>query len=358
MIYPLIQVKGGMDQIYEVPLVFFENISTATSCSDVLFPQWFRPVYRRCSGVKDHFEKLFKAFKRLSRAKQRVVIDTYRNSRNIKAICSNIGNLYPSLEKFDQSIRIPLAKLFEFLFNETLGTAIFKRQAKMHIDDHYAAFQQANNVHVCPFCGLETYTLPVFRRAEYDHFLPISTYPWLGVNLNNLVPMGDHCNGKKNACNILYSDRLATLRRAVWYPYEWINHSITLSCLEKPSLANMKGVWKTTFKAASANNQDKVKTWNDVFEIPLRFEAHISTYHKRFIEDFAHKNKLKGQKLTISQLISELIEYRNNRIGDIKLETMAKLKFVWADYHIKTKDSLQLAIFVNAIAYQRPRIKP
>ena len=120
----------------------------------------------------------------------------------------------------------------------------------------------------------------------------------------------------------------------------------------------MSGEWEVVFKASAAKNQDKIKTWNDVFEIPLRFNEHIRTFHKRFIEDFAHKNKLKGQRLTITKLIAELKEYRDSRIGDIKLETMAQLKSIWADYHIKTTDKSQLALLVHFIAHQTVRTKP
>jgi hypothetical protein len=358
MIYPLIQIAGGIDKIYEVPLVLLENIQTAASCSSSLFPKWFRPVYNRCPGVKDKFEDLFKAFKGLSKLKQRALIDVYRNSRAINRICSDKSIIYPGLDKFDSKIQKPLKALFDFLFNETIGTTTFRTASKMHIDDHYSKFQEKNNLHVCPFCGLETYTVPKFRRAEYDHYLPISIYPWLGVNFNNLVPMGDHCNGKKNASNILYSTYTTSTRRLVWYPYEWINYSMVLNCKKKPTITDMKGEWDVTFSSASANNREKIKTWNDVFEIPLRYNEHISIYHKRFIEDFAHKNKLHGQRLTVTKLLEELKEYRNNGIGDLKLETLAKLKFIWADYHIKTKDKSQLALLTHTIAYLTRRAKP
>lgn len=358
MIYPLIQVTGGIDKIYEVPLEFLKNAQLSKTCSDTLVPKWFEPVYNRCPGVKAKFETLFKAFKRLNKAKQAELISVYTSSKNIQNICSDVAKVYGGIDKYDKTIQKPLKSLFEFLFNETVGTAVFKTNAKMHIGDHYKLFQEKNNVHVCPFCGLETYTVPIFRRAEYDHYLPISIYPWLGVNFNNLVPMGDHCNGKKNAINILYSDYATNSRRLVWYPYEWINHSVLLNCKKKPTLTDMSGEWEVVFKASSAKNQDKIKTWNDVFEIPLRFNEHIRTFHKRFIEDFAHKNKLKGQRLTITQLIDELKDYRANGIGDFRMETMAQLKSIWADYYIKTKDKSQLAIIAHFIAYQSPRVKP
>lgn len=359
MIYSLTQVTSDIDKIYEVPLEFLKNAQLLKTCSDTLVPLWFRPVYNRCPGVNKRFETLFKAFKRLNKTKQNELISVYTTSKDIQNICSDLTNIYNGIDKFDKPIRKPLRNLFEFLFNETIGTAVFKANSNMHIDDHYELFQKINsNIHVCPFCGLETYPNPEFRRAEYDHYLPISVYPWLGVNFNNLVPMGDHCNGKKNATNLLYSDYSAGTRRLVWYPYEWIDHTVTLCCKKKPTLKDMGGEWEVRFKARSSKNQDKIKTWNDVFDIPSRFNNHIQRFHKRFIIDFAQKNDLEGKHITLAQLIDELKDYRDKKIGDFRLETMAQLKSIWADYHIRTKNKSQLNILVHLIANLKPRVKP
>ena len=358
MIFPLIQATGGIDNIYDVPLEFLTNAQLSKTCSDSLVPIWFKPVYNRCPGVKAKFETLFKAFKRLNKSKQTEFISVYTTSKDIKNICSDLTNIYKGIDKYDKPIRTPLKNLFEFLFNETIGTAIFKTHAKMNINEHYAKFQEKNNIHVCPFCGLETYTLPVFRRAEYDHYLPISIYPWLGVNFNNLVPMGDHCNGKKNDCNILYNDYSAGTRRAVWYPYEYFEYSVSLICTKKPSLLDMKGDWVVSFKASLAENQEKINTWNEVFEIPLRFNKEIGRLHQRFIEDFAHKNNLYGNRLTETQLIAELKKYRDNGIGDKRIETLALLKTIWAEYYIKEKDKSQLSLLINFISSLKKRAKP
>lgn len=358
MIYPLTQVSGGIDKIYDAPLEFLTKAQLSKTCSDTLVPLWFKPVYNRCPGVKAKFESLFKAFKRLNKTKQTELISVYTSSKDIKNICSDLTIIYKGIDKYDKLIQKPLKSLFEYLFNETVGTDVFKKNAKMNIDDHYALFQKTNMGFVCPFCGLESYTLPAVRRAEYDHFLPISIYPWLGVNFNNLVPMGDHCNGKKNDANILYKEKEAINRRLVWYPYEWINYSVVLTCKKKPSLVDMSGDWEVNFKASSAKNQDKIKTWNDVFDIPLQFTEHIKMYHKKFIEDFAHKNNLNGQRLSLVKLIDELKKYRNNGIGDVRMEPRAKLKWIWANYYINTKDKSQLALLVHSIAHQTARVKP
>lgn len=358
MIYQLTQVTGDIDKIYDVPLFFLKSIQKTTLLTSDLFPEWFKPVYNRCPGVKDKFNLLLNSFKKLSKKKQVELIHIYETSKDIQKICSETSIIYIGIDNFDKSIRIPFKNLFEFLFNETIGTDTFKKNANMHIDDHYAKFQELNDVHVCPFCGLETYTLPEFRRAEYDHYLPISIYPWLGANFNNLVPMGDHCNGKKNDKNILYSNYKTKTRRAVWYPYEFFDYTIALKCKKKPSLVDTKGEWEVVFNTSLPVNNEKIKTWNQVFEIPLRFNGQIRASHKGYIEDFAGKNNLRGKTLNSDELIFELKKYREYGIGDKRIETMAVLKEIWADYYINTNELSQLEVLINHIKGMPKKMKP
>jgi hypothetical protein len=358
MIFPLHKVVGGIDKINDVPLIFLENVSHANECNEKLLPIWFRKVYRRCPGVKDKFESLFHILKKIKKKRILEIIELYKRSKDIKNICSNSQDIYPTITKLDNKVKDAISNLFSFLFEKTIGTDIFKQQSGMHIDDHYASFQEINNIFICPFCGLETYTLPQFRRAEYDHFLPISLYPWLGVNFDNLVPMGDHCNGKKNQTNILFSDKAATIRRQVWYPYEWIYYKIEILCIQRPSINNIKGKWDFRIIAINSSEQQKVDTWNSVFEISTRFSEHMSIFHKKFIEDFAHKNDLKKKRLPPNQIINELRKYQQKGIGDIRLEPAAKLRYLWADYYIKTQDIKELAPISNIIANFNDRVMP
>lgn len=358
MIFSLKKVSGGIDKIYDVPLVFLENAIWEYEFSEKLFPVWFRKVLNRCPGVRDKFKSLFEKFKILNKRKQRYFIDLYRNSKNIDFICSDVSNIYPTIDKIDVILKKEIIELFKFLFEGTVGTEIFRQQSKMHINDHYEKFQELNNVFVCPFCGLETYTLPKFRRAEYDHFLPISLYPWLGVNFDNLVPMGDHCNGKKNQKNTLFSDKDANIRRSVWYPYKWISHGIKLNCLQKPTLLKIEGECEFIINASDSSNQNKIDTWNEIFEISDRFSEMLSTFHVRFIEDFAHKNDIKRKKLVPLEIKKELSKYQSKGIGHLSIEPLAKLKFLWSDYYIRKATDAEINVIANKIEHLRDRVKP
>ena len=53
MIFPLTQVTGGIDKIYDVPLEFLTKAQLSKICSDTLVPMWFKPVYNRCGYSGD-----------------------------------------------------------------------------------------------------------------------------------------------------------------------------------------------------------------------------------------------------------------------------------------------------------------
>jgi hypothetical protein len=62
--------------------------------------------------------------------------------------------------------------------------------------------------------------------------------------------------------------------------------------------------------------------------------------------------------LTVKRQKEELRKYKNNGIGDMKIETMATLKFIGPEYFINVTDMPQLALITNTIGYQRKRPMP
>jgi hypothetical protein len=357
MIFAIKQPTTKIRMVNEVPFIFLLNAHNSGKCDESLFSDWFKPVYTRSSGLKKRTQKLFKAFKQMSKVKRQDLIDILNSNRNVKSICDS-SNSVRMVSNLDLRIQKPLTEMFTFLYENTIDSDIFKKQCGLKIKDHYRMFIDENEIHVCPFCGLESYSLPEHRRAEYDHYLPISIYPWLGVNFDNLVPMGDICNGRKNQTNVLFSDKSATIRRFVWHPSEWIDYSTSLDCVKKPSLKNPKGEWNIKFTASGSKNQSKVETWDSIFNVTNQYSDAISTYHKSFLKDFVKKNKLFGQRLTISKLKEELKNYKEFGIGDVKLETMANLKAIWSEYYIQLSDTNQFVPLIQGIANSRQLPKP
>lgn len=341
----------------EVPLAFLENAYQNYPYGELLFPRWFRPVLRRCNGVNERFEGLYNSFMSIKPKKQRQLLNIIRSARFVKRTCNETQ--WQPLSSSDiepMELRKALKELYEFLFEKTISTNAFRAATGMSIKDHYDKFLTANNIDVCPFCGLETYALPEMRRADYDHYLPISEYPWLGVNFDNLVPMGDTCNSKKNAAQLLYSnpaDRHS--RRLVWYPYDFYLYALTANTTTRATLGNPLASWQVQITTTDVDTAERLNTWNSVFNIQNNLATAITRRQKSFIEDLCLKNNIYGQNLTNQQLRSELQVYVERGSGSLTQIPLAIVKKAWASYYIHRATDPELEPIKSKIRSLAPR---
>lgn len=90
---------------------------------------------------------------------------------------------------------------------------------------------------VCPYCGTEEIYRTVFIhqvngktviKPELDHFLPKSIFPFLAVNVYNLIPCGDACNGflLKGDMNPIVVDQQNMYHLLLQHPYEYDDNRI------------------------------------------------------------------------------------------------------------------------------------
>lgn len=83
--------------------------------------------------------------------------------------------------------------------------------------------QRQLGVKVCPYCN-RMYTTTLFGehriRPDYDHFYPQSKYPYLAVNLFNLIPSCSMCNKKKRDEAELFYKKEEIENRSIIYPYD------------------------------------------------------------------------------------------------------------------------------------------
>ncbi len=82
--------------------------------------------------------------------------------------------------------------------------------------------QRQLGVKVCPYCN-RMYTTTLFGeyriRPDFDHFYPKSIYPYLAVNLFNLIPSCSMCNKKKrNVAEVFNKGENENL--SIIYPYD------------------------------------------------------------------------------------------------------------------------------------------
>lgn len=102
---------------------------------------------------------------------------------------------------------------------------------------------------VCPYCGTEEIYSTMFIhhingktviKPELDHFLPKSVFPFFAVNVYNLIPCGDVCNGflLKGDMNPVVVDQQNKYHLLLQHPYgyddSWIHFGYVPSTATSP----------------------------------------------------------------------------------------------------------------------------
>lgn len=184
---------------------------------------------------------------------------------------------------------------------KALAVHLFQRSAKLNgveqacgecINDHYARFRHCNapgNGNVCCVCGTEY--LSQIRanendneqwRGPYDHLLAKDLYPLYGVDPKNLLPICNTCNSKaKLAKDLVFKDEVRRLSFSPW--------------TERASLQEIEVVVDdandlfprvvVNFRSSDPDRQEKLATWDDVYEIKSRVEGEFKELGAKLAED-------------------------------------------------------------------------
>lgn len=238
-------------------------------------PEEHREQLKRRHGLKSRLEGYQSAVSQLG-AQDRLRIQRCLAEQNeISLLVSCDGNC-ESAADLPEAIQKPIQEMFEFAFGLLSDLGIR--------DKHYKAIYSAQKYHVCPFCGCEYFDAPGAPREDLDHYLPISIYPFAGVNLRNLVPMGMKCNERyKKAQDILQN--ASGVRRRSFDPYgvREINVSLVDSVPFSGESAHTPD-WKIDFNPDSP----ECSTWDDVFQIRERISRDVlAQSYPRWLGDFA-----------------------------------------------------------------------
>lgn len=210
-------------------------------------------------------------------------------------------NIDPCTFLIDRAIPLPDIPETVFAPLKKVAIHLFQRTAKLKpvedacgecVNDHYARFRQTNapgNGNVCCVCGTQ-YLSQIQSgvdeneqwRGPYDHLLAKDTYPLFGVHPRNLFPICETCNSKaKLAKNLLLRDNVRRLSFLPWseraLPVE-----IQVSVNETDGLLPRVVVDLTS---PDPDRQEKLTTWNDVYNIKARIEGEFIDLREKVAED-------------------------------------------------------------------------
>ena len=240
-------------------------------------PDPYKGRLRGRRGLRERYFSFRTAAIALSQADREIAVSMW-NTQNlfpdlfeIQTDCVSCKELPDSLNEFI----IKTKNLFSFGFELLTDLGIRDGQFDLVYDTEHGD--------ICPFCGLEFFEAPKVSRPDLDHFLAISLYPFAGVNLLNLIPMGRDCNRiHKRALDVLNCDQ--GNRRPVLNPYG--ETSLSVSILNSSFFAGDEETIKPQWEI-DVGNDAVSSTWNEVWNIKERYSASVFTRsYVRWLDDF------------------------------------------------------------------------
>ncbi|SDR83794.1 hypothetical protein SAMN05216490_0034 [Mucilaginibacter mallensis] len=345
MLFYLKYFNHDVEKLHELISFFFEKIETENPATFTtsLLPAWYSTTVNRLEKLESQLTH----FLSLSKDDKTAIIKAFSNGNIIGTLFSNKTRRYAHIPvasdfkktnadgSFDNSIEVFLNELFvDNLYIGQLGKkdSTFSKKIGCNLGNHFIGLKDSHAVSnedfsLCPFCGIEPIKMINSEgRPDYDHLLAKgdSLFVFSSINLKNLVPIGDHCNGKKSSQHLLYSDKARTTRTISFYPFDATQnpyelYHFELICKEYPDYSNLwKGKWEVNIKPNVSSNRriaDKIETWNRVFNIKSRYEEYLEIHGKSMLDkilrtiDSSKPDLLMELKSELNNLLTKVYLY-------------------------------------------------
>jgi hypothetical protein len=306
MLVNLVPLDTQLRRIQEIPTTFFLHIEAATAFDDALFPAWTDTAFAGTT-LKAKFKTIYEKYKLIVDPIERTkVINAFTHNNQIANLCSNqVGILCIPLTELHESIRAEIDTTFLYLYKTAINHPAFTAYVTDNLRDAIDRFMTANKMQICPICGLEGYmNLEGQARTPLDHWLCKDIFPVTSVNIDNLFPLGEKCNGRpaKGDTNILIDEHGNRVR--TFYPF--LNHqSVTTTFTynnEPKTIPIADSEWNLKITPVNAGEQYLFDSWNFIFNILTRYRDFVRKYilplweddYKTFITDagIAHANDI------------------------------------------------------------------
>ncbi len=231
-----------------------------------------------------HVEGIYGLFSALTVAQINQFQQWYKGNNDLEKVCANDPAThlarYADIAANHRKLADQLGTFFKGLYSQSLLDLAALRAKIGDIDDHYQTFMKTNNAGKCPFCGINDVLGEYHSKREaYDHYLPKAFYPFNSINFYNLVPACHHCNSSyKISKDPVYTPKDpagAASRRAVFYPYKSVAHTIEIQItLQHLDIAKLTPANITLQFGPAVINQE-IDTWKDVYGIEERYKAKL-----------------------------------------------------------------------------------
>jgi len=288
----------------------------------------YRDIISRFTGIVERFIALADALVGLNTDQRQAVRSAIETQNRIPDIFDGATDCFACNDALPV-IHDLAKKLFEFSFG-ALSRIKSPGAVSSVRDVHYAIAYDQLAKKCCPFCGMERLEphhadIP---RPDLDHYLAVSLYPFCGVNLRNLTPMGDRCNSSyKLAQDILYDQH--GNRLPCYDPYGDVTAEFSLAGSIIVGTPAGAPVWILHLGPASPQTVN----WDRIFRIKLRLEQSLNAEFSSWVTEIGGVLRGLGHDLNVLEEVSKgLIQYRTicgteslAGIGHLKAEVAALL---------------------------------
>lgn len=283
-------------------------------------------------------EVFFDLVKRSNSALKPLLEEYYNNvsdsDRNIvlKAIQSDPINLCKNIScmtnfiDYNVPANKPTLEIIKLLFNY-----FFKE--RLDLDNHYKSLK----IKICPFCTISDFTSFEGKYKEaYDHYFPISKFPYWGADMRNLAPMCTICNTYVKGDRVTIFD-VNYNRQEILFPYQ------ELTEFEVKTIKNTHGKFEINIIPAELNHKIKFENYIEFFHLKSRFEdEYQSTFSTWFSDLQKDYEENKFSNINDFQLIvSDYIQKADRRKFD---ETSKFLEKSYYEYVYNNSNKFYLAI--------------
>ncbi|MFD2518254.1 HNH endonuclease [Salinimicrobium flavum] len=269
--------------------IYFQSLTNYNDWNNYFIHSELKPFVKATRKLKPLLEKIHEEFLKVNQSEKKLVFDSARNSLDIQGICHSE---IPLAHKKDLSNDLGNAihALFHYIYYQLPQTKIFTDKYGKLIN-HYEEIKRLNNdIKSCPFCGLHPIKpLESKTRQTYDHYLPLSHYPFVGFNTQNLVPTCKPCNEDyKKDKEVLHSDTNRQNRRKLIFPYGNYAFSpkIKIDVLDyDPDTLKIN---RCLVNIGTEENicLDEMRTWCEIYEVDTRYRNIIVNDSDSWFDEF------------------------------------------------------------------------
>lgn len=289
---------GVFKLLNDALLYFFEQSINAESFSHILFPLGKNDVCWDNVPTKDKFKAVWDKLPRTHAARQHL-FENINNNQNLAEFFDDDAISLPEIA--DKQLNKVLQELTSHLYTSTKDRSKAKSQSGDCIQRHYQDFLRLNGS-VCLLCGTELLSQNRADvneddqwRADYDHLLCKSEYPFFGVHPANFIPTCHTCNSKAKGKRKLLTTS-SHERRKAFYPYrenEYCKDHISVTPhftgIDEYKQAQHDGAiidLEIGYIVNDNSVRQKIEVWEEVYQVPSRVKGNVlSSFEKRIWSD-------------------------------------------------------------------------